>query len=116
MNLAIFGALMVLTALTVWAAFQDFGPFDTPIALVIACIKATLVIMFFMHVKYSSRIVMMSAGSGFLFLVFLIAFTFVDKQTRVPVPAWPESVDTAPPFEAPEPPAEGEGPTTPGGV
>ena len=97
MNIAIFSSLMVLTALTVWAAFQDFGPLDTPIAIVIAVIKASLVIMFFMHVKYSSKVVMLCAGSGFVFLAFLFAFTIADHQTRAPVKGWPESVeDTVP--------------------
>ncbi|MEM1024248.1 MAG: cytochrome C oxidase subunit IV family protein [Myxococcota bacterium] len=97
MNIAIFSSLMVLTALTVWAAFQDFGPLDTPIAIVIAIVKASLVIMFFMHVKYSSKIVMLSAGSGFMFLIFLFAFTLSDYGTREKVDGWPESVeDTVP--------------------
>jgi len=97
MNIGIFSALMFLTFVTYWAAFQEFGALDTPLAIVIATVKASLVIMFFMHVKYSSKIVMLSAGSGFLFLVFLFAFTLVDYGTRVPVSAWPESVeDTVP--------------------
>lgn len=100
MFFAIFAALMVGTFLTVWAAFQDFGPMDTPVALLIAIIKATLVIMFFMHVKYSSKVVMMSAASGFLFLIFLFAFTFADIGTRKAVAGWGTSIDKRTPVEA----------------
>ena len=52
----IFAALMVLTALTVWVSFHDFGAFNVSIALGIAIVKATLVILFFMHVAHSSRL------------------------------------------------------------
>ena len=99
MFFAIFGALMAGTLLTVWAAYQDFGPLDTPVAILIAVVKATLVILFFMHVKYSSRLVMLSAASGFLFLTFLLAFTFADAGTRAPVAGWPASIDVRTPVE-----------------
>ena len=49
--LGVFAALMVGTALTVWAAHMDFGWANTPVALAIACSKAALVVLFFMHVK-----------------------------------------------------------------
>ncbi|MEP6922167.1 MAG: cytochrome C oxidase subunit IV family protein, partial [bacterium] len=56
--LTIFAALMVGTALTVWAGFQDFpGPLNVIIALTIAVVKATLVVLYFMHVRYSSRLI-----------------------------------------------------------
>lgn len=97
---AIFGALMLGTFLTVWAAYQDFGAFDTPLALLIAITKAVLVVLFFMHVKYASKIVMLSAASGFMFLVFLLSFTLVDVQRRAPVAGWPDSVDLRDPLEA----------------
>ena len=48
--LAVFAALLVLTGITVWAGRQDFGPFNTVVALGIAVVKATLVVLFFMHV------------------------------------------------------------------
>ena len=54
--LAVFAALLLGTYLTVWAAGQDFGAFNTVVALGIAVTKATLVILFFMHVKYSPRL------------------------------------------------------------
>lgn len=125
LNLTIFGSLMVLTALTVWAAFQDFGPMDLPVALAIALVKATLVVLFFMHVKYSSKVVMLCAGAGFLFLVFLFAFPFADIGTRPNVPGWPRSTDVRAPLEPVDPgtspadrasPGGSGGATGPGGV
>ncbi len=56
--LLIFLALMVGTALTVWAGLQDFpGQLNVIVALTIAVIKATLVVLYFMHVRYSSRLI-----------------------------------------------------------
>ncbi len=85
----IFAALMVLTAATVWAAFQDFGILNTVVALAIAIIKATLVILYFMHVRYSSGLVRISAVIGFVFLVLLIGYVAADVVSRgwMPVPA-----------------------------
>ena len=125
LNLTIFSSLMVLTALTVWAAFQDFGPMDFTVALAIAAVKATLVVLFFMHVKYSSKLVMLCAGAGFLFLIFLFAFPFADYATRPSVPGWPASTDVAAPLEPRDPempstnrgsPGGSGGSTGPGGV
>ena len=82
----IFGALMALTALTVWAAFQDFGTMNTVVALVIAVLKATLVILYFMHVRYSSSLVQVAAVAGFLWLVILIGFTVSDVASRGWIP------------------------------
>ena len=80
--LAIFATLMVLTGLTVWVAFYDLGPLNTLAALGIAVTKATLVILFFMHVKYSSRLTWMVVGSGFVFLAIMVAFTMADVVSR----------------------------------
>lgn len=125
LNLTIFGALMGLTGLTVWAAFQDFGPMDLPVALSIAIVKATLVVLFFMHVAYSSKLVMLTAATGFLFLVFLFAFPFADIETRTLVPGWPRSVDVRAPLSPEDEgtpsrdrdrPVAPPGATSPGGV
>src|ERR1035438_262706 len=62
-------ALLVGTATTVWASYVDMGIFNPIIALAIACTKATLVVLFFMHVKYSSKLTMLTIGAG-IFLVF----------------------------------------------
>lgn len=85
----VFLALMVMTALTVWAAFQDFGTLNTVVALAIAILKATLVILFFMHVLYSSSLVRVAAVAGFVWLLILIGFTVADVISRgwVPPPA-----------------------------
>ncbi|MGE0822176.1 MAG: cytochrome C oxidase subunit IV family protein [Candidatus Binatia bacterium] len=78
----IFAALMVFTGLTVAVAFQDFGIFNNIIALGIAGIKTTLVVLFFMHVKYGSRLTKMFAVAGFLWLMILMGFTLGDTETR----------------------------------
>jgi cytochrome c oxidase subunit 4 len=69
--LAVFVTLMVGTGLTVWAAQQDFGVLNTPVALAIAITKATLVILFFMHVKYSPRLMLLVVLSDYLMLGWL---------------------------------------------
>ena len=80
--LAVFASLMILTALTVWVAFQDLGMFNDVVALGIACTKATIVILFFMHVKYASRLTWLLAGAGILFLLILFAFAMADYASR----------------------------------
>jgi cytochrome c oxidase subunit 4 len=79
---AIFAALMGGTALTVFVAFQDLGPMNTVVALTIAGIKALLVVLWFMHVKYSSRLTWIFAVAGFLWLVLMIGLTMADFDTR----------------------------------
>ena len=81
---AIFGALMVLTAVTVVAAQFDFGneAVNTAIALAIAVTKAVLVILYFMHVRYSPRLTWVVIASGFLWLFIMIALTMSDYLTR----------------------------------
>ena len=76
--LAVFAALMVGTYLTVWAAGQDFGVFNTAVALGIAITKATLVVLFFMHVKYSARLTQLVVAAAFVFLALLILGTLHD--------------------------------------
>ena len=79
----IFLALMVGTALTVWAGLQDFpGQLNVIIALTIAVVKATLVVLYFMHVRYSSRLVWVVFTSAIFWLVILFALTFSDYWTR----------------------------------
>jgi cytochrome c oxidase subunit 4 len=80
--LAVFGALMVGTLLTVAAAHMDFGVMNTPVALAIACTKAALVILFFMHVKYSPRLVGMVVVVSIAFLFILFLITLSDYWTR----------------------------------
>ena len=78
----IFGALMVLTAVTVGVAFVNLGTMNFPVALAIAITKATLVVLFFMHVKYSSRLTKMIVGMAFFFLIILFALTLTDYMSR----------------------------------
>ena len=79
---AIFGALMVLTAITVTVAFTNLGSLNFPVALAIAILKATLVVLFFMHVKYSSKLTKLVVGSAFFFLVILFGLTLSDYLSR----------------------------------
>ena len=92
--LGIFVALLVLTGLTTGAAFVDFGelhtglrlvdviPLNTVVALAIAVVKMLLVILFFMHVKYSSGLTKIVVMAGFLFLSILVSLTLADELTR----------------------------------
>src|SRR2546426_11612802 len=80
---AIFLALMAGTALTVWAGVHDFpGELNVIIALTIAVIKATLVVLYFMHVRYSSRLIWVVFTSALFWLVILFALTLSDYWTR----------------------------------
>jgi cytochrome c oxidase subunit 4 len=78
----IFGSLMVLTAITVGVAFINLGHLNFPIALGIAILKATLVILFFMHLKYSSRLTKLICGTAFFFLIVLFGLTLSDYLSR----------------------------------
>ena len=79
----VFLALMAGTSLTVFAAFHDFPwQFNTVIALTIAVIKATLVVLYFMHVRYSSRLIWVIVASALFWLAILFALTFSDYWTR----------------------------------
>ena len=80
--LAIFGALLFFTALTVAASFVDMYAFNAVVALAIACIKAVLVILFFMHVKYSSRLTKLTVAAGVFTFFVLITMTLTDYISR----------------------------------
>lgn len=80
--ITIFLSLMVMTALTVFASFKDFGPGNTIIAISIAVIKATLVILYFMHVRYNDNIVRIAVFAGFLWLGVMIVLTLSDYIAR----------------------------------
>ena len=81
--ITIFLVLLVGTALTVRAAFVDFPwQFNTIIALTIASTKATLVVLYFMHVRYSPRLVWVIVASALFWMGILFAFTFSDYLTR----------------------------------
>ena len=80
--IAIFSALLVGTGLTVWAAFQNFGPFNIVIALAIASTKATLVVLYFMHARYSPRRTQLVIVCSVFWLAIMLALTLSDYQTR----------------------------------
>ena len=81
--LMIFLSLIAGTALTIWAGLQDFpGPLNVVIALTIAVIKATLVVLYFMHVRYSSRLIWVIFASALFWMGILFALTFSDYWTR----------------------------------
>jgi cytochrome c oxidase subunit IV len=79
---AIFVALIFGTIITVAAAYEDFGALNLPIALAIAVTKASLVVLYFMHVRYSDRVTWVVVASGFAWLALLIGGLFQDYLTR----------------------------------
>ena len=79
----IFGTLLLLTLATAGAAFIDLGgELNSIVALTIALIKALLVLLFFMHLRYSSRLTWVFAGAGLFWLLILVTFTISDVLTR----------------------------------
>ncbi len=84
----VFVTLLLLTLVTVDVAFYDAGWLSLYIALAIATTKATLVILYFMHLRYSSRLTWAFVATGILFLVILLAFTMSDIFTREWLPGW----------------------------
>lgn len=96
----IFLSLMVGTTLTVWAAFQNFGPFNIVIALGIATIKASLVVLYFMHARYSPNRTKLVIICAVFWLGIMLALTLSDYSTRparesqfaVPTAIWAQSV------------------------
>ena len=79
----IFLALIVGTLVTAWVAFYDFpGPLNAVIALTIACVKAALVVLFFMHLRYSARLTWVILGAAIFWLAIMFALTFSDYSTR----------------------------------
>ena len=82
MYFTVFGALLVLTFLTVWVSRIDLGAMNTTVALTIAIVKAALVILFFMHVIHSTRLTWVVVLGSFLWLGVLFVLTFSDYLTR----------------------------------
>ncbi len=79
---AVFLALLVLTATTTAVAFVDLGPWNTVVALVIAFIKAALVVLIFMHIRWSSRMMKLVIVGGLFWLLILMGLTFSDFASR----------------------------------
>jgi cytochrome c oxidase subunit IV len=85
---AIFGALLLLTGLTTGVAYIDLGPWNTVAALAIACVKASLVLLFFMHLRWSPQLNRVVWLSALLWLGLLIGILSIDflSRTWTPVP------------------------------
>ena len=79
---SVFATLMVFTAITVAVAFVDLGPANNVVMLSIAVLKATLVVMFFMHAKYGTKLIPLVAASGLFFVMPMFVITMSDYMSR----------------------------------
>lgn len=86
--LLIFAVLVVLFILTVAVAFVDLGPLNFVVAMTIAITKAVLIILYFMHVRYSSRMTWVFAGAAFIWLALLLSMTMADYISRSWLPIY----------------------------
>jgi cytochrome c oxidase subunit IV len=75
-------ALLGLLALTITAAYLNLGPFNTVVAMVIAALKAALIALFFMHLRYSKPLMWIFAGAGIFWLGIMFALALSDYLTR----------------------------------
>jgi cytochrome c oxidase subunit IV len=80
--LIVFAALMGLTTVTIFISYHDLGPLNNVVALTIAVTKATLVILYFMHVRYSPSLTKLVAAGSFLWLIILLSITMADYISR----------------------------------
>ncbi|MGA2728145.1 MAG: cytochrome C oxidase subunit IV family protein [Terracidiphilus sp.] len=80
--LTIVAILLVLTATTVAASYVEMGVFNPIIALAIAAVKMMLVVLFFMHVKYSPKLTKLTVGAGLFTFLVLVGMTLADYFTR----------------------------------
>jgi cytochrome c oxidase subunit 4 len=79
---AVFAVLLVFTGVTAAVAFADLGRFNVAVALTIAVIKASLVLLYFMHLRYSSRLTLLFVGIAFFWLGTMIVLTMSDIVSR----------------------------------
>jgi cytochrome c oxidase subunit 4 len=112
----IFLSLMVLTLVTVAVTYVNLGAFNLAIAMAVAITKASLVILFFMHVKYSPKVIKVTVGMSFFFLLIMMMMIMSDYLTRgyMGMPPYPTATATGTasvmmPQPAKTPPAEGGG-------
>lgn len=96
----IFAALLILTGVTASVAYIDLGQWNTIVALIIACCKATLVALFFMHLRWSPPLMRVTLLSALLALAILITFTTTDFFSRDWTPV-PETWGAASQLQAP---------------
>jgi cytochrome c oxidase subunit IV len=93
----VFLALLALTAVTTAVAFFDLGGgVNNAIALTIAVCKGLLVILYFMHVRYSDKLTWVFAAAGFFWLLILIGGTMDDVLTRPALPPAPQNASIRP--------------------
>ncbi|MEO7030333.1 MAG: cytochrome C oxidase subunit IV family protein [Acidobacteriaceae bacterium] len=78
----VFATLLVFTGITWGVAYIPLGPLNPVVAVGIACFKAVIVILFFMHVKYQSRLIKMTVGAGFFTFLILVSMTLTDYMSR----------------------------------
>ena len=78
----VFAALIVLLVMTAAAAKIDLGPFNVPVALLIAAVKTALIFSIFMHLWYQAGLIRLFALSGFFWLAIMATLTFADYLTR----------------------------------
>jgi cytochrome c oxidase subunit IV len=83
--LGVFLALVALTVITVWVAGHDFGDFNLVVALGVAITKATLVVLYFMHARYSERLTHVVIVSSLVFFAILVFLLLTDYLSR----PWP---------------------------
>src|SRR5215470_9116258 len=83
----VFAVLIAFTVLTTAVAYIDLGPFNTVVALAIAVCKASLVVLFFMHMKYSPGMTRIVLAAAVGWLTILLALTLGDVHTRHWLPA-----------------------------
>lgn len=81
-NLMVFGILLGLMALTVLMALIDLGPLGVPVAMAIATAKAVLILLYFMHVKFSNPLVWLFSAAAFVWLFVLVSITLCDYLSR----------------------------------
>ena len=100
--ITIFAALMILTGVTVAAAYLNLGQLNFSVAIAIACFKATLVVWYFMHVKWQSHMTKLTLATGLFFLAILLGMSLIDYVSRgpgfyvTPQPINPQSIIGAP--------------------
>jgi len=81
-NVLVFAALLVLLVMTVGAAYLPLGVMHVPVAMTIATIKAVLIVLFFMHLLHSHKLMMIVSVASFLWLAIMVVLTLNDYLTR----------------------------------
>ena len=89
--ITIFLALMVLTGVTVGAAYVDLGQFNFLVAMIIAVFKASLVVWYFMHVKYQSPLTKLTIATGLFFLAILLGMLLIEYSSKAFTPMLPQT-------------------------